>query len=444
MAKDMTQGNLVRTLAGFSIPLIFSGLLQQLYNWADAFIVGNVEGELALTGIGATTSLANLFVFAITGFTAGVSVQSAQLYGCGKREKLNKVLSSFVVILGGIFLGISVVSIFLTGPILQLLQTPPDIFELAKSYLRIVFFGIPFLAIYNVYASVLRGMGDSKIPFLSVAFSAAANVLLDLLFIGVFRFGVVGAAVATVISQVLMTVFLICYAVKKYPSLRFRFGREMMDFHIVKKGCKLGVPVTIQSSITSVGNLVLQNFMNGFGTQTVAAITTAYRVDTIILLPILNLGTEISTVTAQNIGAGNYRRARRSLFVGSGMMAIISVFLTVFVLFAGESMIAMFGVTETAVQIGAAFFHGIAWFYLLYGLSMALRGFLEGIGDVLFSSIGGIVSLAIRIVVSYCLADYWGNLVIAYAEVISWFVLFGIYLVRFLWKQWKAPVSTIQ
>lgn len=218
----------------------------------------------------------------------------------------------------------------------------------------------------------------------------------------------------------------------------------MMDFHIVKKGCKLGVPVTIQSSITSVGNLVLQNFMNGFGTQTVAAITTAYRVDTIILLPILNLGTGISTVTAQNIGAGNYRRARRSLFVGSGMMAIISVFLTVFVLFAGESMIAMFGVTETAVQIGAAFFHGIAWFYLLYGLSMALRGFLEGIGDVLFSSIGGIVSLAIRIVVSYCLADYWGNLVIAYAEVISWFVLFGIYLVRFLWKQWKAPVSTIQ
>lgn len=443
MAKDMTQGNLVRTLTEFSLPLIVSGVLQQLYNWADAFIVGNIEGEQALAAIGATGTISGMFLWALAGFTSGLTILSARLYGCGKREELRDILSTFIIVLGGIFLILGILGILLSGGILRLLQTPEEIFTLAVDYLQIILIGIPFLSIYNVYAAVIRGMGDSKVSFLSAMVSSIANVLLDVLFVGVFRWGVRGAAAATVIAQSAMTVFIVCYAVRKYEELRFWFGEGMLNRQMLKEGCTLSIPLTIQYIINSVGNLVLQNFMNGFGTQTVAAITTAYRVDTIILLPVINLSTGISTTVAQNIGAGNRKRAKKSLFVGLGMMTIVCICLILFVLSFGGKLIALFGVTQESALIGTRFFHSIARFYLIYGVAVSIRGFLEGIGDVSYTSICGILTLGIRIVLSYCLAAQYGNMVIAYAEGLSWCTLFVLCFIRFVGKQRRLEKSTL-
>lgn len=168
MAKDMTKGSLVWNLVSFSIPLILSGILQQLYSWADAFIVGNVEGEAALAAIGATNAITNFFIIAITGFTAGVSILSAQYFGKGNHSIQKKILSSFIIVLGTAFLLISVIGIFGANGFLKLLDTPEDILGMARSYLQIVLVGMPFLNIYNIYSAVLRGIGDSKAPFYSV------------------------------------------------------------------------------------------------------------------------------------------------------------------------------------------------------------------------------------------------------------------------------------
>lgn len=428
--QDMTQGNLAWALIAFSIPLIVSGILQQLYNWADAFIVGNVVGELALAAVGVTATITNLFIFTLTGFTSGLSILTGQLFGNKKTEELGKVISSFVILVGGASVMLALLCAVFSAPLLTLLETPDDIFQVANRYLQIVMIGMPILAVYNVYAAVLRGVGDSRAPFLAVLVSSVMNVILDIIFVWLFHWGAEGAAAATVLSQFLMTVFIVGYTIKNYAGLRFTIGKDMLDLSILKQGSAFGIPVAIQSCLSSVGSLILQNFMNGFGTPTVAAITTAYRIDCILLLPIINLGTGISTAVAQNTGAGDAKRAKKCLWTGNVIMIILSAVLALLVIGIGADLIALFGVTEEATQIGRNFFSAIARYYVVYGMAMAFRGYLEGKGDVLFSSICGIFSVVVRIIMSYVMEPYFGNMTIAYAEVVSWCTMLVIYMLR--------------
>ncbi|WNX85960.1 MATE family efflux transporter [Agathobaculum sp. NTUH-O15-33] len=426
-------------LLRFSLPLILSGVLQQLYNWADAFIVGNVNGELALAAIGATGTVVNLYIMAITGFTLGLCILFAQKFGAGETEAIPKILATFAALLGAAFLALAGAGIGLTGPLLRLMHTTADTVQMAQSYLRIVLIGVPFLAVYNVYAAALRGVGDSRAPFLAIVLSSAVNVALDVLFVARLRWGVAGAAAATVAAQAVMTVFLIAYSVKKHRMLRFRPGKRALDRWALAQGVRLGVPPMIQSSVSAFGSLLLQNFMNGFGTQTVAAITTAYRVDTMVLLPVINLGSGISTIVAQNYGAGEKARTKKVFAVGAVMMAVVSLLLTALVIQTGGHLIAMFGVGPESTEIGWRFFRRIASFYLVFGMATAMRGYLEGLGDVLYSSAAGVLSLLSRIILSYALAGLFGNMIIAYAEAFSWVLLLLLYLARMVWKNKSPP-----
>ncbi len=429
--------DIASVLLQFSLPLICSGILQQLYNWADAFIVGNVVGELALAAVGATTTIVNFYVTAITGFTLGLSIFTAQKFGSGEMTSIPQILSTFSVCLGGVFLFLAGLGMLLTSPLLHLLHTTPDTILLAEAYLKIIFLGIPFLAVYNVYSAVLRGIGDSKAPFYSVLLSSVVNVVLDIIFVAFCHWSVAGAAVATVIAQAAMTIFLVLYSVKKHPILRFAFHKRTFDKAMFLQGCRFGVPPMLQSSVSAIGSLILQNFMNGFGTQTVAAVTTAYRVDSIVMVPIINLGSGISTLVAQDSGSGYSKQAKKTLAVGTGIMIVVSLLLTVLVIPTGGHLIAIFGAGQEAITIGDNFFRRIASFYLIYGLATAVRSYLEGIGDVVYSSFAGMVSLISRILASYAFIAIFANMVIAYAEAFSWVVLLLLYIIRFVWKEWK-------
>lgn len=437
MKNNMTQGNIAGALTAFTVPLILSGVFQQLFNWVDAFIVGNVEGELALGGIGAVTSTYSMFVMIIVGFTSGLSVLAAQRFGMGRTEELRDILTCFSLVLGALFLIVCTLGAVFTEQILALLDTPENIFRNAEHYLRIMFMGIPFLALYNTCCAVLRGLGDSRAPFSSVMVCCVINVFLDLIFVAGLRLGTAGAAIATVLSQIAMTVYILWYAAEKYPFLRPRRG--MLRREAAGEGTRFGIPPAIQSGTTSFGNIILQRFMNGFGDQTMAAITTAYRVDTVLMLPIINFGSGVATMVAQNIGAGRPDRAKRALKIGAAMIAGVSLLLTIFIVLAGEALIAMFGLTSESVEIGKQFFIRIGSFYVIYGLAMAVRGYLEGLGDMTFSGMAGIAALLVRIGASYALAEPLGRMVIAYAEAISWLVLLGLYLLRYTWKQRVRP-----
>jgi Na+-driven multidrug efflux pump len=216
-----------KDLLFFSLPLILSGVLQQLYNWADAFIVGHVLGEAALASIGATSTLTNLLNLAITGFTLGLSIYAAKQCGGNRTDEVRQILSSFLLILSGIFALLSGFGAAFSSRILMLMDTPADMFVLSEEYLRVILWGVPFLAVYNTYAAILRAVGDTKTSFYAVLLSSILNVILDVILVGVLSCGVAGAAVATVISQIVMTVFIILYSIKKHPVLRFPHFREM-------------------------------------------------------------------------------------------------------------------------------------------------------------------------------------------------------------------------
>ena len=435
MGRDMTRGSIARALVLFTVPLVLSGMLQQIFNWVDAFIVGNVEGELALGGIGATTALYNLFVLVITGFTSGLSVLAAQRCGMGEEKKLNKLLFTFVLLLGGVFLVIAVLGIIFTRPILKLLDTPENMLDISAGYLRLILVGVPFLAVYNTYSAILRGLGDSRAPFLSVLVCSVMNAGLDIVLVAGLRYGAAGAAAATAISQGAMTVFILLYTVKKYPTLRFRLRETRAGREETAEGSRFGLPPAIQSGVSSAGSILLQRFMNGFGDQIVAAVTTAYRVDSVLLLPIINFSSGVATVTAQNIGAGNLERAKRVLKTGSYMVAVISLCLSVLIFFAGEYVIAIFGLTPESVAIGKEFFRTVSTCYLVYGLAMTVKGYLEGTGDMVFSGLASILSLMTRILFSYAFVRWTGRTTIAYAEMFSWAVLLGLCLLRLGWKR---------
>ena len=379
----MKHMKIVTELVSFTLPLILSGLFQQLFSWVDAFIVGNINGEAALAAIGATNSIYSLFVSLITGFTSGLSVLCAQMHGRGEKERIKETLSSNVLVLTLVFLFISLAGIAFTDSLLALMATPENISSQAESYLSIMMAGIPFLVVYNVYSAVLRGEGNSRAPFTAVLVS----------------------------------------------SLRFFSGPA--DAHTLKKSAVFGFPPSVQSGITSAGNVVLQSFMNGFGEKTVAAITTAYRVDTVILLPIINLGSGISTLVAQREGSGDRESALKVLHAGLVLMVCVSAALALLVFTYGSSLIAMFGLSGDTVLIGRSFFRGLSTFYVIFGLSMALRGFIEGRGDMLASGLLGISSLVVRIIMSYIMKPFFGNMTIAYAEAVAWIYQLIVYFLRF-------------
>lgn len=420
MQQNMTQGNLAYGLVRFSVPLILSGILQQLYSWADAFIVGNVVGESALAAIGVTVTISSFLVLMITGFTAGTTVLSAQYFGNQNTAIQKNILATFALVLKAVFAVLALLCFVFARQFLLLLQTPSDILVLSVQYLRILICGIPCLAVYNVYAAVLSGIGNSKAPFYAVLVSSVVNVLLDVLFVAVLGFGVQGAAAATVLSQACMTGYLIYYASSRYAFLQVRNPLALFDGAVLRRGLRLSLPIALQSVITSAGNLLLQSFLNGFGTQTVAAITAAYRIDSMIMLPLINIGTAVSTSTAQNMGAGQPQRAKQSLRIGAALSCGVSVVLTTFVLFFGEALIALFGVSAATAAFGGAFFRAIALFYPVFGLSMVIRGHLEGRGEVVFTGACAIASLAVRVAGSYLLVGSFGNMTIAYAEMIAW------------------------
>lgn len=433
---DSKNENIAWTLIKFCTPLILSGILQQLYNWADAFIVGNVNGETALAAIGSVSSINNFYIMAITGFTTGLSILIAQKYGGGEEKHINRILSTFLIILGAVFAAVAVVVFAVSDILLTVMDTPADIFADANNYLRIITIGVPFLTVYNLYAAAIRAIGDSRAPFYAVLVSSAVNIVLDIIFVAVFGWGVKGAAVATVIAQAAMTAFMIVYGVCRHPILRFKIS-SMFSRQWVSKGFSFGIPPMVQSCINSFGNMILQSFMNGFGTATVAAITTAYRVDCIALLPVINLGSGISTLAAQSYGAGDKKRAWNIFRSGVGLMIIVSSVLTLLVVTFGGKMVEIFGAGPEVVAIGTDFFRSLAKFYVIYGLAMACRGYIEGLGEVMYSSIIGVTALAVRIINSYALKPVFDNMVIAYAEGISWTLLLTLFVIRIIVKRRK-------
>ena len=397
-------------LLRFSLPLILSGVLQQLYNWADAFIVGNVEGEAALAAVGCTTSTINFYVMAITGFTLGLSILFAQRYGSGQTEEIPAILSSFSLLLGGIFLVLAALGILFALPLLTLLHTTEDTIALAGDYLRIVLMGIPFLAVYNVYSAALRGIGDSKAPFYAVLLSSVTNVVLDILLVAVLRWHVAGAAIATVISQYAAGVGIMLYTLRSSKLLSFSFRDMKPERKLMKEISSLSVLTSMQQSIMNLGILMVQGLVNSFGTGVMAAFAAGVKIDSIAYMPLQEFGNAFSTFVSQNMGASRHDRVRKGVVFAFLTALLFGLAVSAVVFLIPDQLMAVFiDPSETdIIDIGRGYLRIEGACYIGIGLLFMLYGYYRAICMPGMSVILTVLSLGTRVALSYMLAPVPG------------------------------------
>ena len=422
--KDMTQGNPTKLIFFFAIPLILGNLFQQLYMLVDTIVVGQGVGVQALAAIGAADWLSWMVLGLVTGLTQGFSILFSQLYGAKNIRGLKRAVGNSIKLTAGaavLFVALTELAIC---PVLNLLQTPADVFSDAVLYLRILFAGIPIILAYNLGASVLRALGDSKSPLYAMIVAAGVNVGLDLLFVMGFHWGIAGAAGATVIAQGCS--FLFClFRIRKVDILQLGAEDLQLNGALVGSLLRLGLPIMFQNTVISVGGMVLQSVINKAGVLFVAGFTATNKLYGMMEMAAISYGFAVTTYVGQNLGAGQYRRIRKGVFRAIIMAILTAALISAVMLLFGKMILGMFisAEPEQAAEVMRVAYHYLfilsvclPILYLLHAYLCALRG----MGDTIIPLISGFVELGMRVLAAKVLPAIWGQEGIFYAEVLAW------------------------
>ncbi len=396
---NMTEGNPVSLIVQFSIPMLIGNLFQQFYNLVDSVIVGQVVGADALAAIGATGSVTFLFFALCNGIGGGGGIITSQFFGRGDSDDVKSCIvnTGYIMLIFPAVVGI--IGFYLSVPVLHMLNTPDEIMSDAVAYMKIMCVGIVFVSLYNYASSMLRALGDSKTPLYFLIFSCLLNAALDLLFVAVFRMSVVGAGIATVISQLISGIGCLLYAVSKNEYFHLKKKDLKFNTGIFVKILKLGVPLSLQFSLIAISSMALQRVVNSFGRVAVAAFTATGRIEQIIHQPYQTLGAALSTYTGQNYGAMKTDRItagyRKSLMI----MAIFTLIMLPIMQLFGGPIIRIFVNDPDVIVMGAKALRITSLFYIMLGVIYVVRGVLNGLGDSFFALLNGIVEVIGRFIV---------------------------------------------
>lgn len=423
MVRDMTTGNPVKLILSFSIPLLIGNIFQQFYNMVDAIIVGRFVGVQALAAVGATGSLAFLVIGFIFGLTSGFCVLVAQRFGAGDYKEMRHVVGMSLYLSVGVTLLLTIIMLVTTRPLLEIMNTPPDIIVEADKYISIIYAGMIATMFYNFFAGILRALGDSKTPLYFLIIASLLNVVLDLFFVVVLQAGSAGAAYATVISQGVSAILCFVYIVKKFPVLRFEKGE--LDFRLdsALKLVGIGLPMALQFSITASGVMILQSAINSFGSTVVGAYTAASKVEQLTTQPLLTFGTTMAVYVGQNLGAGKLDRIREGVKKGVILSIIASIVGTLLVVFFGKAFITMFiaGDQLEAIDLAVKYLKFVSIFYIPLGLIFIFRNTLQALGYGLMPMLAGVAEMVVRTFFAFFVATKIGFMGICIANPAAWF-----------------------
>jgi len=443
LKQDFLTGNPGKAVLIFAIPMLIGNIFQQLYSTVDTIIVGNFVGKNAVAAVGGTFSIQFLVLSLAVGFTTGMSVVISQLYGARDYDRLKRAFSTsalFSVVLSVVLgiLGILVINPLLT----HMLQTPAEIYDDSYIYLFITFIGYPFTVIYNMYAAVLRAVGDSKTPLYFLILSAVTNIILDLLFVIQFNMAVVGVAVATMIAQALSCVCCHIYVGKKYEIFKLTKDTLVFDTELLKGVIRYGVPSAIQQSVLSLNFMVVQRFVNFFGADMTAAFSVVNKIENFVTMPQMNLAMALSMFAGQNIGAGEEERAKQGVKDVLKMQAAFwLVIVFVLPLIAGV-LIQMFGMGDDAnvMAIGTEAIRLCSKLYILFGIMQTFSNFLRGVGDAKFSMLTTICMILIRLPFTYVLVHIvqYGEMSIWLGMGMGWLTVTTMNVIRYLKGSWRG------
>lgn len=435
---DLTTGSPLKKILIFSVPLLMGNILQQLYNTADSIIVGNFVGSGALAAVGSSGPVINLLISFFLGLSAGTSVLISQAYGGKSRSDLSKIAGTVTSLILLIAVAISIIGILLTPILLNLLNTPSDIFQAAVVYMRITFGGTIFLMLYNVFTGILQGVGDSFSPFIFLIISCGINIILDIVFVAAFQWGVAGAAWATMIAQMVSVVFGFFRINQSKTGIALTLTTLRMNRKILGEILRLGIPIGIQNSLSSIGNLIVQALLNGFGSTIIAANTAVIKVDSFCTMPMSTFGTAITVFVAQNLGNKNTQRiqegVRQTLWVSCSVSAAISAFLFFF----GSYPLRLFTSESAVVAAGMDKFHIVAPFYIMMALFNIYSGVIRGCGKTFIPMLVSILSMFLgRVPAALLLSSQLGANGIHWSLSVCWTLealAMGIYYYFGHWK----------
>lgn len=429
MITDMTKGSPLKHILLFSVPLLIGNVFQQLYNIADIVIVGRTLGVEALAAVGAVSPLFFLIMFVVVGLTNGFAVVTGQKFGAKDYEGVRR---SVVVslILGTVFtLVFTVVAAVFMKPLLLWMNVPSEIFHNAYWYMAIVNMGLIVCCYYNLLASIIRALGDSKTPLYFLIFASLLNIILALLFILKFHMGVPGSAIAVVLSQAVSAVMCVWYVKKKFPILHlkkkdwiFKKSERNQDIDFAIEHLKVGIPMGIQFSILGLGILIIQSVCNTFGPNIIAAFTAALRIEQIATLPMISFGIALAAYVAQNYGAKNFSRIREGVSKTSLINIALSLFMAFIMHMWGSDIVRIFigDANDEIIKIARSYLLISTMFYFFLGQIFIFRNALQGMGQTLIPLSASTAELLVRSYAAVYLAVKYSYFGVFYAGPIAW------------------------
>ena len=394
----MTSGTIWKEILLFSIPLILGNLFQQLYNIVDSIIVGNVVGSSALAAVGASGAIIQLLVGFCIGASAGAGVVTSQYYGARDDEGVRKAVHTTIAISIAAGAILSIIGVLTAPLILEIMGTPEEVFDQASDYLRVFFAGIIFSVIYNMSAGILNAVGNSRRSLIYLIIAAVSNIFLDILFVAVFKMGVVGAAIATDISQLISCIFILRFMRRSKESYRIRLRDVRFYDNLLEKIVKIGLPTGVQNIVISLSNVVVQSGVNRFGATVMASYAAFNKIDGFILLPILSMSMAATNFAGQNYGAREFDRVHKGMKVSIGMGAVYAVVAGALMLIFAPYIIRIFTGEQAVIDYGIYMMKYMYPFYWIIAIFHIATGTIRGVGKTLQAMVMSICSLcAVRI-----------------------------------------------
>lgn len=422
MPQEMTQGKPLGLLLRFCIPLLLGNIFQQFYNLVDTIIVGRYLGITALTAVGATASVNFLVMGFCTGACAGFAIPVAQKFGARDYTYMRKMVANSTYLAAGFALILTAVTVIFCRNILVWMQTPGEILGQSYSYLVVIMAGMPFAFLYNTAAGLIRALGDSKTPFYFLIIGAVLNIILDLLFVVTLQMGVPGAAYATVIAQAASGVLCLFCIKKKYPLLQIKKEEWKLSKKCLYKLFVVGVPLGMQSAITSIGSIMLQSSVNALGIVYVSAYTALMKIKQFTICPYNAFDTAIATYTSQNFGAGKMERVKSGIKAGFIIYGIYSIVIGLVLIFAGDKIALIFvdGSETEVLSCVRLFFQCCGVFYLAIVVLNCLRAVIQGLGYGMASMLAGICELLARAGMALVFIPRFGYIAVCFTDGAAW------------------------
>ena len=423
MTNDMTTGNPVKLILLFSIPLLIGNIFQQFYSMVDTIIVGRFIGVEALAAVGTTSSMVFLVNGFVMGLTSGFAVLISQKYGAKDEVGVKEAVASSIILSIIATILVTFISVLSAKPLLTLMNTPSNIMKDASTYIIILYAGNIAIIFYNMMAAILRALGDSKTPLYFLIVSSVLNIILDLVLIINFKMGVAGAAYATVISQGVSAILCVIYTYKRYKILRLKKDDFKVKKKYYRKHLKVGIPMALQFSITSIGIMTVQSAINIFGSTVIASYAASSKVLQLVMQPATTLGVTMATYCGQNIGAKRYDRIKEGVKKCVQISIITSVISAIILIFLGKYFVMMFVSNPDAEILSYAqqVLNISAIFFIPLGLIFVYRNALQGIGDSFIPMMAGVYELVARAVVAFTLPKVLEFMGICLADPVAWF-----------------------